>query len=252
MANQLGTSLDYFSQGRSPTLWIVSSAVIVASLLILLVLLVTAGSWLQAGLAAIALAAALIFSVQNGLFLRRFAAHSDRTRIDWQNAEPDLQRQSLSLEVLELSSILEVGDEQAHELQSAYIVAEDLAMRQIQQEENFPLIRHITIGKAPFEAVMIKNDVVNCIDVSFLVVPDLRQEKIDAMMKKIARVKAAFADAGLRMKVRLMMVLVTQMTPEDEDKLRKILGKQRFEETPVDIDIRLLDFESLQKIYVTE
>lgn len=229
-----------------------SSLVVMTALIVVLVLAAVAGNWVQAALVVIALITALLFCVQTRYLLRQAAAANDRTRIHWRNAGPDLQRQSLNLEVVELSGILEVGDEQVAELQSAYIVAEDLALRQIQQEEDLPLIRHITIGKAPFDAVLVKNDIVNCIDVSFLVVPDLRQEKIDAMMKKIGRVKTAFAESGLQMRARLMMVLVTQLTPEDQDRLREILGKQRFKETPADIDIRLLDFESLQKIYVTE
>lgn len=229
-----------------------SSLVVVTALIVVLVLAAVAGNWVQAALVVIAITTALLFCVQTGYLLRQAAAANDRSRIHWRNAGPDLQRQSLNVEVVELSGILEVGDEQVAELQSAYIVAEDLALRQIQQEEDLPLIRHITIGKAPFDAVLVKNDIVNCIDVSFLVVPDLRQEKIDAMMKKIGRVKAVFAESGLQMRARLMMVLVTQLTPEDQDRLRGILGKQRFKETPADIDIRLLDFESLQKIYVTE
>jgi hypothetical protein len=48
------------------------------------------------------------------------------------------------------------------------------------------------------------------------------------------------------------MVLVTQLTPEDEDVLKSVLNSKRFADTPVDIDIRLLDFESLQRIYVTD
>jgi hypothetical protein len=207
---------------------------------------------MQVGLIGFAFVAAVIFCLQNGILFRRSAATADRKLIDWQTALPDVQRQNLKIEVSELSKILEVESEQLHELQSAYIVAEDLALRQIQQEENVPLMRHVTVGKAPFEAVMVRNDVISCIDVSFLVVPDLRQDKITAMLKKIGRVKSTLAEAGVRMRVRLMMVLVTQLTPEDDDKLREVLKKQRFEETPVDIDIRLLDFESLQKIYVTE
>jgi hypothetical protein len=47
-------------------------------------------------------------------------------------------------------------------------------------------------------------------------------------------------------------VLVTQLAPEDEEKLRASLVNRRFSDTPVDIDIRLLDFELLQKVYVSE
>lgn len=228
------------------------SGVIVVSLLILIVLSAAAQNWLYTALLAVAIVAAIIFSVGHFLNFQRNAARMDRKRLDWETAQPDIQRQTLKVEVLELTKILEVGSEQISDLQSAYIVAEDLALRQIQLDENVPLMRHVMIGKTPFEAVMVKGDVVSCLDVSFLVVPDLRQEKIDAMMRKIGIVKKTFADMGIGMKVRLMMVLVTQLTPEDDDRLRTALGKQRFEETPVDIDIRLLDFESLQKIYVTE
>ena len=228
------------------------SAVIVASLLILLILSAVARDWIFAGLAAVAFAAALVFSVWQMLSLRQSWARTDQKRIDWETAQPDIQRQNLSIEVFELSKVLEVESAQISDLQSAYIVAEDLALRQIQQEENVPLMRHVTIGKAPFDAVLVKGDVISCIDVSFLVVPDMRQEKIDAMMRKIGLVKKTFAEMEMKMRVRLMMVLVTQLTPEGDEQLRTVLSKQRFGETPVDIDIRLLDFESLQRIYVTD
>ena len=54
------------------------------------------------------------------------------------------------------------------------------------------------------------------------------------------------------MNARLMVVLVTQLNFEDEDGLRKSLDTKRFPGTPVDVDIRLLDFEALQRIYVTD
>ena len=127
------------------------------------------------------------------------------------------------------------------------------SLRQIQQEENVPLMRHVTLGKAPFDAVLIKNDVVSCIEVAFLVAPDLRQERIDAIMRKIALVKETFAETRVKMKLRLMLVLVTQLTPEDEEQLRSVLTPKRFTEMPVDdFVICFLDFESLQKIYVTD
>ena len=50
----------------------------------------------------------------------------------------------------------------------------------------------------------------------------------------------------------LMVVLVTQLTFEDEERLRKTLNRKRFAGTPVEVEIRLLDFEALQRIYVTD
>lgn len=193
-----------------------------------------------------------VFAIKNILQSRKLLAVSDQKRIDWETALPEIQRQNLNIEVFELSKILEVESGQISDLQSAYIVAEDLALRQIQQEENVPLMRHVTLGTAPFDAVLVKDDVISCIEVAFLVAPDMRQEKVEAIMLKIALVKKTFAEMGIRMKIRLMLVLVTQLTPEDEDQLRSVLSSKRFAETPVDIDIRLLDFESLQRIYVTD
>jgi len=244
--------LESFARRESPLVWMIMAGVVVLLLFVLLVLSAAAQNWLFAALITIAFVTAVIFAAAQFLSIKRNAARTDRKRIDWETAQPDIQRQNLNIEVVELTRILEVGSEQISDLQSAYIVAEDLALRQIQQEENVPLLRHVTIGKAPFEAVMVKADMVSCIDVSFLVVPDIRQEKLDAVMRKIGVVKKTFAEMGIQLKVRLMMVLVTQLTPEDDDRLRTVLSKQRFEETPVDIDIRLLDFESLQKMYVTE
>lgn len=183
---------------------------------------------------------------------RRIAAVTDQNRIDWEAALPEIQRQNLNVEVLELSKTLEVETEQVSDLQSAYIVAEDLALRQIQQEENVPLLRHVGIGQVPFDAVFIKDDVVNCCEVSFLVAPDLRQDKIDAMMRKVQRVKDSIDAARIGLQVRMMLILVTQLSREDDDNLRSVLNTRRFSATPVDIDIRLLDFEALQRIYVTD
>jgi hypothetical protein len=65
-------------------------------------------------------------------------------------------------------------------------------------------------------------------------------------------VKKVVEEMKIAMNVRLMVILVTQLTFEDEQRLRKSLGTKRFAGTPVDVDIRLLDFEALQRIYVTD
>ena len=110
----------------------------------------------------------------------------------------------------------------------------------------------VQLGTTPFDAILIDHDMITCIEVSFLVVPDVRQDKIEAMLKKVNLAKKNLADMKLRMRIKLMLVLVTQLTPEQEEHLRGVLITRRFSDTPVDIDIRLLDFEALQKTYVTD
>ena len=183
---------------------------------------------------------------------RRLRAVSGRRLIKWDAALPELQRQNVNLEVRELARLLSVGTDGMGELLSAYIVAEDLALRQIQQEERLPLLRHVQIGNTSFDAVLIQEDLITCVEVSFLVVPDVRQDKIEAMLKKVSQMKRDLSEMKLRLRLRLMLVLVTQLSDAEQEKLRGVLISRRFTDTPVDIDIRMLDFEQLQRTYVTD
>lgn len=183
---------------------------------------------------------------------RRLEAVDDRKFIHWDAAMPEIQRQNVNVEVRELARLLGVGTDQLPDLLSAYIVAEDLALRQIQQEENRPLMRHVSIGQMPFDGILVDHDLITCIEVAFLVVPDVRQERIESMLRKITQAKRNLADLKSRLRLRLMLVLVTQLNSDEEEQLRGMLVTRRFTDTPVDIDIRLLDFEMLQKVYVSE
>ncbi|PYS97912.1 MAG: hypothetical protein DMF63_17815 [Acidobacteria bacterium] len=252
MAKQLDNSFVRFSQHQH--------AAPLAGLSITIGILLAAGlvwsifdrQWPSVALFAFSLIGVVVFSFLSTRTTRKLAAAHDEARIDWESALPEVQRESLNIEVVELSRILEVRNEQISDLQSAYIVAEDLALRQIQQEEQVPLLRHVSIGGVPFDAVLVKQDTIICAEASFLVAPELRQERIDSMMKKMARVRVVVEDMKVAMKIRLMVILVTQLTFEDEERLRKSLSTRRFAGTPVDVDIRLLDFEALQRIYVTD
>jgi len=183
---------------------------------------------------------------------RKRDALDDRKFINWDSAMPEVQRQNVNVEVRELARVLGVGDDGLTDLLSAYIVAEDLALRQIQQEENLPLMRHVSIGRVPFDGILVDQELITCIEVAFLVAPDIRQERIEAMLKKVTQAKKNLAELKSRLRLRLMLVLVTQLSSDEEEQLRGILVSRRFTDTPVDIDIRLLDFEILQKVYVSE
>jgi hypothetical protein len=208
--------------------------------------------WMSVGLFAAAGALFVVVMLIDMANTRRLAAIDDRKFIRWDAAMPAIQRQNVNLEVRELARVLKVGEEGLGDLLSAYIVAEDLALRQIQQEEHLPMMRHVQIGEMPFEAILVDQDLITCIEVSFLLVPDVRQEKIESMLKKVTQAKKNLAEMKSRLRLRLMLVLVTQLSPDEEEQLRAVLVTRRFTDTPVDIDIRLLDFEMLQNVYVAE
>lgn len=200
--------------------------------------------------AAVLLILILVYVAMN----RRMAAVDDRKFIHWDAAMPEIQRQNINIEVREIARLLRVDKGQIPDLLSAYIVAEDLALRQIQQEENLPLMRHVSIGRTPFDGILVDQDLITCIEVAFLVVPDVRQERVESMVKKIAQAKRNLAQMKSRLRLRLMLVLVTQLAPEDEQKFDETRLKHRFNaQSEFDsVEIRLLDFEMLQKLYVSE
>jgi len=208
------------------------------------------------------LPAAMLFLLSAGVFTaivllqiaadRRKDAVDDRKVIDWDAAPPDLQRENINIEVRELTRLLNAGPDQIGDLQSAFVLAGDLAMRQIQQEENLPLMRNVSIGKTPFDGILVDQDLITCVEVSFLVAPDVRQDKVESMLKKAAQAKKKLAEIKSHLRLRLMLVLVTQLDETQEEQLRAVLGTRRFSETPVDIDIRILDFETLQELYLAE
>ncbi|HLM01732.1 MAG TPA: hypothetical protein VK400_11810 [Pyrinomonadaceae bacterium] len=165
---------------------------------------------------------------------------------------PEAQRRKLNAEVAEIAAVLGIGKEQMGDLRAAYILAEDLALRQIEQEKKLPLKRHVQIGKADFDAVFISSDVSTLVDVMFLVTADVSQKKIDAVLNKVETAKRNFARTKSKAKVRLLLVLVTQIDPEEEARLHASMAA-KFRSMSIDlVEVRLLDFEGLQRIFTEE
>lgn len=183
---------------------------------------------------------------------KRLASLDGQKFIDWSAALPEVQRESVNVEVRELARLLKISDDGLSDLLSAYIVAEDLALRQIQQEEQLPLMRHVSFGKVPFDGILVDDDLITCIEVTFLVVPDIRQDRVESVLRKVSQAAKNLADMKSKLRLRLMLVLVTQLDNDEEEELRGVLTARRFFDTPVDIDIRILDFETLQQVYLNE
>ncbi len=252
MQNRLENTSISFQRPASLAPFIAIAAVLAVMLLAGSIFAFSSQSWMIAAIFSSAFVMLVIYAGASIFKMSRLVSSVSQNRLKWSTAMPDLQRQSLNIEVRELSKILEVEAGQLSELQSAYIVAEDLALRQIQHEEGVPLMRHVSVAGVPFDAVFQKEGVLVCCEVAFLVSPELRQDRIESMIRKITQTKKAIEGTGAITKVRLMIALVTQIVAEDEQILRSALNTQKFGDTPVDIDIRLLDFEALQKLYVTE
>ena len=170
-------------------------------------------------------------------------------RLDWQPALIEVQKQSLTLEVEGIAESLQQEPWESTDLFMAYVVAEDLALRQVQQEHSAPMIRHLQVGGTPFGALIVEPNELICVEVSFVVSPDLRQDKVDAMLRKAGTVRRFLATQKLDVELKLLIVVVTQLTPDEVTELRSRLS-DRFPDSPVNIDIHFLDFEELQRRFV--
>jgi hypothetical protein len=182
---------------------------------------------------------------------RKLTVSAEDENINWQLSSPEQQRESLNAEVVELGASLGIPKQQLGDLRSAYIVAEDLALRQIEHEANAPLMRHINIGDASFDGLLMNNDVMTCIEVTFLVKPDVSQDKISSVLSKTEYAIKSVQKMRPGTKVKLMMAVVTQLDAEEEDNMRSLLI-EKFALTPVDVDIRLMDFEGLQRTFAAD
>lgn len=182
---------------------------------------------------------------------RKLSIAGNDSEIGWKIMPAAKQQQKLNGEVSELAKILSIPANQMSDLRSAYIVAEDLALRHIEKESQLPLMRHISLEGIEFDAVLINQEIIKCVEVTFLVTPNISDEKIAVILGKVEQAKKKLAQIRPHTKLVLLLALVTQLDRTGEAKLRSNLGS-KFDETPVDVDIRLFDFEELQRIFTAE
>lgn len=182
---------------------------------------------------------------------RKLSLAFSEDEIAWQFMSPEQQRRKLNSEVLALASVLPPNEYQINDLRSAYLIAEDLALRQIEMENRLTLTRHVAIENVFFDGVSAKLDTVLCVEVGFVITSELPQERINALLDKVEQAVKRFKQIRPGMKTKLIYALVTQLSPDGEVRMRNTLAN-KFSTTPVDADIRLLDFETLQSSFLSE
>jgi hypothetical protein len=251
MIKQNERSLVNFARPAPNFLVLAAGTIALICLVVGMISALSTGNYGLAGLFLLSVFGLVFFLWTNLNQWNRITIGEYNKNLTWEIDLPESQRRKLNSEVIGLAKVLDISQEQLGDLLSAYIVAEDLALRQIQQEARMPVLRHVQIGNVPFDGVLVKQDVITCIEVTFMVTPNISQEKINLIMNKMAATKKAFSQLKIGGKMRLLLVLVTQLDQSAEAQLRSSLVK-KFGSTPVDVDIRLLDFESLQKIYAMD
>jgi hypothetical protein len=253
MANQSKASLaDFVNSSRNYLILIVSLIALVCLFVGIAATsqtLETLQRWILIGFVILFAVLGLTLSVWLILRQARLNAVSRENReFGWKPSPTESQRRKLDDNLREITVALKNPDVPTADLFSAYVVAEDLALRQIQQETKEPILRHQSVGAADFDAVLFKQDAIVCIEIAFLVAPDVSQVKINEVLRKIDSAKKTFERLGKDVNLKLLLVLIRRFDRAGEADLRSSLVK-KFSATSVDIDVRLFDFETLQKIY---
>lgn len=250
MARQLENSLGGFASGQKTSAAPLLAGVVGVLLIVALGMALASEAWSMSAIIAVSLmcVGGLVYSAYSGM--RRLRGRLAAGWLELESVLPEVQREDLRITVAELARILKPDADALSELQTAFIVAEDLAFRQVQHDEAVPVLRYVTVAGVPFSAIFTKADVLVCCETAFVVSPELRQDRVIAMMKKIAAVKRSIEAMNVPMRVRLMPVMITQMSHEDVAELRRSMSTARFSSTPTDIDLRLFDFDELQQTYI--
>lgn len=184
----------------------------------------------------------LIFRNLNSLL------RNNKTEI-WELLSPEEQKSKFDEKIKTLASETEISVESLGDLRTAYLVAEDLGLRQIESERKTSVARRIRVAETNFDGAFFSRNAFNFVEVLFLTEPHFTAQKAQDYLKKTETVKRKLARLNLNAKIKLLLVLVTRMEENEKAKLRSILA-DKFNETPVDIDIRLLDFETLQGNFI--
>ena len=251
MARQIDNSLDRFAPGRSTAAIGLLAGGVSLMLLAAAFYSLASGSYALGALVLLSLLGLAAYSYVSARERARLLGRNAARSLEWKAAPHELQRQNLNVAAKELARILEKSHDSGTEIHTALIVAEDLALRRIQQEEGVPVVRHTSVAGIPFDAMFIKGDTLVCADVTFLVAPTLKQERVAAMLNKIAAVKRYVDAMNVGLTVRLMIVATTQMADDELNELRRSLDTSRFVSTVTDVDIRFLDFDELQRSFVS-
>lgn len=168
----------------------------------------------------------------------------------WQLMSLDEQKRKFREKIQRISANVNLTEAQIKDLQIDYLAAEDLALRQIEQERKIPLSRRAKVAGEEFDAIFISRNALTLIEIVLLTEPNFQPTEFFGILKKIAPVKRKSVRFGFDAKIKILLIIVKHYESDDDDELRSSLI-DIFASTPVNADIRFFDFEALRKNFTT-
>lgn len=169
----------------------------------------------------------------------------------WQLMSFEEQKRKFVTKIEKLSANSDLRKEEISKLKSDYLLAENLALRQIERERKTPVTRNICVAETNFDAGFVSRNGFTFAEIVFLTTPNFSPQDADSLLNKMQATKKRFARLNLNSKIRLLLVFVTRLDETAEARLRHLLSES-FNSTPVDVDVRLLDFETLLRDFTEQ
>ena len=160
------------------------------------------------------------------------------------------QKRKLNTEVAAIMRDLDLDANQRDEIYLAYVVAQDLALRQAETELQTAFARHRALDGTMFDAVSIKDKLLLCAEVLFLTEPDLPAAKLAQVLEKSAAVKNIVPPETAQ--IKLLLLLVTQFDTGEIKNFYENLRRELRSNAPVDVTVKIFDFAELQNTFLNE
>lgn len=170
----------------------------------------------------------------------------------WSIVAPEQQKQQLNAAVSAILTALNLPETEREQARLAYVVAADLALRQIEIEYNLPFFRQRMIEGVPFDAVALRDKKVLCAEILFLPAPEIPAERLEIIFKKADYVNQRIGSLRAGSSARLLLVIVTQSWRDETVKFNQTLRKLLHSHAPVETDARFFDFDNLQRNFLSE
>jgi hypothetical protein len=137
------------------------------------------------------------------------------------------------------------------EMCTTYLLASDLALRQLGLEHPHTLRRYVAVEDTPFDSAIVEYDRLFAVELKLLPTGDLRPEILHSLLDRAENTARRLQRTAPRKTFTLLLILVVATTAEEREQLREdMLG--RLGAAKVDVDLVIYDYNELHRNFARE
>ena len=137
------------------------------------------------------------------------------------------------------------------EMCTTYLMAGDLALRQLGLEHPEGLRRHVAVADTPFDGAVTEGERLFAVEVKLLPTGDLRHEILQSVLERAEQTARRLARTAPQRKFALLLLLVVDATAAEREYLREnMVG--RLSAATIDVDLVIYDYNELHRTFARE